>query len=68
MGKITYEQASKRLIEIIEKIEQGQISMDESMSLIEEGKELIKTCYSLLDNAKGKLTEIKETLEGFEEV
>lgn len=68
MEKLTYEQASKRLIEIIGKIEQGQISMEESMSLIEEGKELIKACYTQLDSAKGKLTEIKETLDGFEEV
>ena len=64
---ISYEQASKELQEIINKIELGEISIDESIKLFERGQELIQICYSALDKAKGKLTEIKEKSGNLEE-
>ena len=60
--KITYEQASKRLAEIIAILEENNVSLNEANSLFEEGKKLIEICYMSLDSAKGKLTEIRETL------
>lgn len=68
MEKITYEEASKELSQIIAKLESGQITLDEAVKLFERGKELIAICYSSLSLAKGKLTEIKETLGKLEEV
>ncbi|MBQ8444193.1 MAG: exodeoxyribonuclease VII small subunit [Clostridia bacterium] len=65
---LSYEQASKELQEIIEKIESSSLSLDDSIKLFERGQELIKICYSCLDGAKGKLTEIKESLGKIEEV
>lgn len=67
-NKISYEEASKQLQEIIDKIENGQLPLDEALKLFEKGQELIKICYSSLDQAKGKLTEIKETIGKIEEV
>lgn len=58
--EISYEQASKELQEIIAKIEQGDIPLDEAMKLFERGQKLIQHCYASLDKAKGKLTEISE--------
>ena len=68
MEKITYEEATKELSQIVAKLENGQVSLDEAMKLFERGKELIMICYSSLSLAKGKLTEIKETLDKLEEV
>ncbi len=42
--------------------------MSEAVKLFERGQELIKICYNSLDKAKGKLTEIKETIDNIEEV
>ena len=42
--------------------------MSEAVKLFERGQELVKICYDILDKAKGKLTEIKETIDNIEEV
>ncbi len=68
MEKITYEEASKQLNNIIEKIESGTLSMEEVISLMSRSQELIKICYNELDKAKGKLTELRENLNGLEEI
>ena len=59
--ELSYEQASKELQEIINKIEQGDLPLDEAMKLFERGQELIKFCYLSLDKAKGELTELRES-------
>ncbi|MBQ8908913.1 MAG: exodeoxyribonuclease VII small subunit [Clostridia bacterium] len=67
-NRLSYEDASKQLQEIITKIENASLPLDEAIKLFERGQELIKTCYSHLDGAKGKLTEIKAGLDKIEEV
>ncbi len=59
---ISYEQASNRLAEIIVILEENNVSLNEANLLFDEGKKLIEICYKSLDGAKGKLTEIRETL------
>ncbi len=66
--EISYEDASKELNEIINRLEEGEVPMSEALELFEKGKNLVKVCYSHLDKAKGKLTEIKESIEGLEEI
>ena len=66
--KLSYEEASNELASIISRLEDNSVTMDDAVKLFERGKELIKTCSEHLDKAKGKLTEIKETLDGLEEV
>ena len=68
MEKISYEDASRELNSIIEKIESGSLSMEEVIKLIARAKTLIAICYKELDKAKGKLTEIRETLDSLEEI
>ena len=65
--EITYEIATKKLYEIIDKIENGQVTLESTNSLLEEGKELLEFCYKSLDKTKGKLTQLKETLDKLEE-
>lgn len=68
MEQLTYEDAAKELNDIITKIESGNLAISEAIELIERAKQLIVFCYKELDRTKGKLTEIKETLNSLEEV
>lgn len=52
----TYESKIDELKRIIEKIEDGNTSLDESMRLYEQGAALIKQCESLLTEAELKIT------------
>ncbi len=58
--KITYEQAEKRLEEIVSKLEDGTIPLEESMKLYEEGIKLSEFCMTQLKNAKQKIVDINE--------
>ncbi len=68
MEKLSYEEAVLELNNIVKLLEDGSISMGKAVKLLERGQELIKLCYSELDKAKGKLTEIKEVLGNLEEI
>ncbi len=52
----TYETKIEQLKNIIEKIEDGNTSLDESMRLYEQGATLIKQCETLLADAELKIT------------
>ena len=52
----TYETKIEQLKKIIEKIEDGNTSLDESMKLYEQGALLIKQCETLLAEAELKIT------------
>lgn len=52
----TYETKIEQLRQIIEKIEDGNTGLDESMKLYERGAVLIKQCEVLLTEAELKIT------------
>ncbi len=60
MGEITlnYEESMEKLKEIIEKLENDEISLEESMKNFKEGMDLYKHCNSLLNKAEGEVTMI----------
>ena len=43
-------------------------TLEETIELIETGKNLLKTCYTELDKADGKLTEVREIMGKIEEI
>ena len=51
----SYEEAVIRLEEIVAKLEAGELSLDECLTLFEEGLNLAKYCSGKLDAAEGKL-------------
>ncbi|NLY76042.1 MAG: exodeoxyribonuclease VII small subunit [Firmicutes bacterium] len=61
-GERSFEEAVARLDEIVQRLETGNVSLDESLSLFEEGIGLAKYCSARLDAAEGRL----EILTGFE--
>ncbi len=52
----TYELKIEQLKKIIERIEDGTTSLDESMKLYEQGAALVKQCESMLAEAEVKIT------------
>lgn len=58
MKELTYEQAYKRLEEIVEKLENGSVPLEESIKLFEEGTKLANFCNSKLNAAEQKFTQL----------
>lgn len=56
----TYEQAVKRLEEIVNLLEKNEATLDESMKLFEEGTNLAAFCNKKLSEAKQKITVINK--------
>lgn len=59
----TFEDNLKRLQEISDLLENGNIGLEESINLYEEGIKLSKICYSKLESAELKITELKKQFE-----
>jgi exodeoxyribonuclease VII small subunit len=52
----TYEEKIELLKRIIQKIEDGNTGLDESIRLYEQGAALVKQCECLLEKAELKIT------------
>ena len=52
----TYEARIEQLKKIIEKIEDGNTGLDESIRLYEQGAALVKQCEGMLADAEVKIT------------
>lgn len=48
----TFEESMQRLELIVRKMEQGDVPLEESLKLFQEGTELVRKCSELLENAK----------------
>ena len=58
MEDLTFEQAMKLLEEIVSWLEAGDVPLDQSMTLFEEGTKLSAYLSKLLDTAEQKVTMI----------
>lgn len=55
MAEMTFEQSMEKLEQIVAKLEDGSIGLDESLALFEEGTKLAKECNDALNNAEQKI-------------
>lgn len=55
IGDLSYEQAREELVDIVAKIEAGDVPLEESMTLWERGEKLAAHCQSKLDAAQEQL-------------
>jgi exodeoxyribonuclease VII small subunit len=62
-SKLTFEQAIEELTGIVEKIELGEIPLQESIEQYEKGMALIKHCRSILEKAEKKIEQITQEKE-----
>jgi exodeoxyribonuclease VII small subunit len=53
--KIKFEEALENLEKIIEELENGKLSLDESLAAFEEGIKLSRICQKQLDEAERKI-------------
>ena len=58
-----YDEGLKRLSEIVEKLEDRELSLEENIKLYEEGMKLHKRLSSILKEQEGKMTLIKDNKE-----
>lgn len=63
MKRTDFEKAMNRLEEIVSKLEEGDISLDEAMKLFDEGTKLTLGCYDILKKAEQKITQLSELEE-----
>ena len=63
--KLTYEKALANLEEIVAKMEEGGLSLDDSIALYKEGVELARFCDERLNRAEGELSILQQTTDGF---
>jgi exodeoxyribonuclease VII small subunit len=53
-----FEEALKRLTAIVERLESGELSLEQSLSLFEEGTRLSRTSQAQLDGAEKRVEEL----------
>jgi len=58
LTKLTFEQAIGQLKEIVTRIEQGQIALQDSLDQYEKGMALIKHCRDILQKAEKRIEKI----------
>ena len=61
---MTFETAMARLEKIVSELESGRVSLDESLSLYEEGIALVRFCSNTLDSAEKKIKIVKSDPNG----
>jgi exodeoxyribonuclease VII small subunit len=62
--KISFEKAMARLEEIVQRLESGEASLDETIRLFEEGKQLGRECQRQLTEVEKKIQMIVEKENG----
>ena len=62
--ELTFEQALMRLEEITAQMEHGNITLDASLRLFEEGTALIRRCSAELDEAELKIVRLMKGPDG----
>ena len=57
---LSFEQSLARLDEIVRHLEKGDLPLNDSLSLFEEGTGLIRRCGAMLDEAEQKVVKLKK--------
>ena len=64
MAAIKFEKVLSRLETIVTELEEGELSLDESLKVFEEGVKLSKTCLKMLDDAEKKVEILVQDKDG----
>ena len=68
LESLSYEQAMAELEDIVDQLESGALSLDETMSLHQRGRGLAERCQSLLDAADLKVQQLVEKVDGQQDI
>lgn len=64
MAVKTFEESMTELEKIVTKLEAGDVTLDDSIELFEEGIKLAKSCQKKLDDAEKKVKLLTTTADG----
>ncbi|MFJ5715597.1 exodeoxyribonuclease VII small subunit [Neobacillus sp. NPDC093127] len=56
--KLTFEEAMTKLEQIVDKLEEGDVPLEEAITFYKEGMELSKICHDKLKSVEEQLTQI----------
>ncbi len=62
--KMTFEQSMQRLEQIVRAIERGDVALDESLKLFQEGTELVRSCEKQLNDAELEIKKVMTAPDG----
>ncbi len=62
--KPTFEENMQRLEQIVRAMERGDVALEESLKLFQEGTELVRVCGKLLDEAQLQVKKISAAPDG----
>ncbi len=60
---MTYEEAEKELLQIVERLERGDPAIDEALALWQRGEELYRFCSAHLEAAEGRIEELAKRVD-----
>ena len=60
----SFESNMQRLEQIVRAMERGDVALEESLKLFQEGTELVRSCNELLDNAQLQVKMIMTAPDG----
>lgn len=60
----TFEESMQRLEQIVRAMERGDVALEESLKLFQEGTELVRSCEKLLSDARLQVKKILTAADG----
>ena len=60
----TFEENMQRLEQIVRAMERGDVALDQSLKLFQEGTQLVRSCEKLLDEAQLQINKIAVGADG----
>ena len=63
MTEPSFEEAQRELESIVQRLESGETSLDEAITLWERGEKLYLLCSTKLDSAQGRIEELARRVE-----
>ncbi|MBE6923675.1 MAG: exodeoxyribonuclease VII small subunit [Ruminococcaceae bacterium] len=60
----TFESNMQRLEQIVRAMERGDVALEESLKLFQEGTELVRSCGKLLDDAQLQVQKVMTAPDG----
>lgn len=60
----SFEESMQRLEQIVRAMERGDVALEESLKLFQEGTELVRNCQKLLEDAKLQVKMIMTAPDG----
>ena len=64
LSNITFEEYMQRLEQIVRAMERGDVPLEESLKIFQEGTELVQRCEKLLNDAQLQVSKIITAADG----